>query len=354
MNPILRDILDLARWAPSGDNEQPWRFIITSDTSFIIRTDDACRDLYSKNAWPTYLSLGFLSETIALAAGTQGMEAQFTPDYTDAPKQVSIRVDLVSSKAAPDPLANFIKGRSVSRRRLSRRALHAEHKARLQAAVGDAVEIVWITGFKRRLALMKATLICAFIRLTIPETFPIHTKVLHWKTRFSEEGIPDAALGACEASLCLARFGFRHEKFMYFVNRYMGATIPSHIEMDILPHLFCGAHFYLKSSSDLKTPGDFVEYGRKVQRFWLTATSLGIQHQPNIATLAFSEFGRMNDPYTVYTPALRHAKTLSQIMDQQILEGSPAQVAWTGRLGYGPDAQSRSLRLPLDRLIISV
>jgi hypothetical protein len=353
MNPNLRAILELARWAPSGDNEQPWLFKITSETSFTIVMENACRDLYSKNAWPTYLSLGFLLETVSLAAGFHGWEAQFTPACANAPQRIEIIANLSPSNLPSDPLANFIKGRSVNRRMLSRRELLPEHKARLQAAVGNGADIIWVKGFTKRLALLRATLICALIRLTIPETFAIHTKVLHWKSRFSETGIPDGALGASPPSLCLARFGFRHEKLMYFFNRHMGATLPSHIEMDILPNLFCGAHFYLKSRTELKTPEDFISYGRKVQRLWLAATSLGIQHQPNIATLAFSEFGRTDDIFTTYKPALRHAKNLSILLDQIMPDTPPTFVYWTGRLGYGADAKSRSLRLPLDRLIIS-
>ena len=26
IDPVLENILDQARWAPSGDNNQPWRF----------------------------------------------------------------------------------------------------------------------------------------------------------------------------------------------------------------------------------------------------------------------------------------------------------------------------------------
>ncbi len=352
MNPILRDILDLARWAPSGDNEQPWRFKILSDTSFVIVTDNACRDLYSRNAWPTYLSLGVLVETVALSAQACGMTAKFNHDYSQAPHNIRIHVELTPSAATPDNLVNFIKGRSVNRRILSPRRLSEEHRNRLQAAVGEEFSIKWIKGSRSRWALLRATLLCAIIRLTIPETYAIHLRVLRWKSRFSETGIPDAALGASLPNLWLARFGFRHEKLMYFMNRHLGATIPSNIEMDILPNLFCGAHFYLQSSTEIKTPAEFVACGRKVQRLWLTATSLGIQHQPNIATLAFSEFGRTDDIFTTYKPALKNAKKLAALIDERVLETSPAYVAWLGRLGYGSDAKSRSVRLPLEKLII--
>ena len=349
----VRAILDTARWAPSGDNEQPWKFKLKSETSFDILIESSNRDLYSTNAWPTYLAVGCLLESIALASATQGMEARFDPDYSRAPELTSIQVTLIPSAAPVDPLTDFIKGRSVHRRVLSPRKLSQEHKNRLQAAVGDSTEIVWIESWHARMNMLKATLLSSFIRTTIPETFEIHNKAIHWNARFSETGMPDQAIGASKISLIMGKWVLKNQKRMLFLNRYLGGTVIPHIEMDLMPGIFCGAHFFLKSRTELKSVADFVEYGRKVQRLWLAATSLGIQQQPNIATLAFSEFGRTDVPFTKYAPALRQAKKLSSLIDRKVLENTPpTHVAWAGRLGYGAAAKSRSLRLPLDQLIV--
>ena len=34
----IEALLDLARWAPSGDNSQPWRFIVQGDRAVEIRS----------------------------------------------------------------------------------------------------------------------------------------------------------------------------------------------------------------------------------------------------------------------------------------------------------------------------
>jgi hypothetical protein len=36
MSSVMEHILDLARWAPSGDNTQPWRFEIRSERHLVI------------------------------------------------------------------------------------------------------------------------------------------------------------------------------------------------------------------------------------------------------------------------------------------------------------------------------
>ena len=37
---IVESILDHARWAPSGDNSQPWRFEVISDVHVVVHGFD--------------------------------------------------------------------------------------------------------------------------------------------------------------------------------------------------------------------------------------------------------------------------------------------------------------------------
>ena len=74
---VVRQILDLARWAPSGDNTQPWRFEIRSDSEILVHgydTRDHC--VYDLDGWASQLSHGALLETLALAATRFGCRAQ--------------------------------------------------------------------------------------------------------------------------------------------------------------------------------------------------------------------------------------------------------------------------------------
>ncbi|SFU47558.1 nitroreductase family protein [Nitrosospira multiformis] len=65
----IANILQLARWAPSGDNTQPWRFEIIDDCHLIIHafdTRDHC--VYDLDGHPSQISLGALLETLSIAA----------------------------------------------------------------------------------------------------------------------------------------------------------------------------------------------------------------------------------------------------------------------------------------------
>ena len=65
----LSNILDLARWSPSGDNTQPWRFEILDDKRIAIHGYDTREHvLYDLDGHASYMSHGALLETLRLAA----------------------------------------------------------------------------------------------------------------------------------------------------------------------------------------------------------------------------------------------------------------------------------------------
>ena len=76
----IRSILELARWAPSGDNTQPWRFEIVSDREILVHgydTRDSC--VYDLDGCASQLSHGALLETLSLAATRFGLRARVAP-----------------------------------------------------------------------------------------------------------------------------------------------------------------------------------------------------------------------------------------------------------------------------------
>ena len=58
---VMEQILDLARWAPSGDNTQPWRFEIIDALTVVVHGFDT-RDhvVYDLDGRPSQISLGAL------------------------------------------------------------------------------------------------------------------------------------------------------------------------------------------------------------------------------------------------------------------------------------------------------
>ena len=76
----VEEILDVARWAPSSDNAQPWRFhaSVGGDRDIDVLIQRANPNIYEyRNGEPTLISAGGLLENIDIAAPAFGLKASW-------------------------------------------------------------------------------------------------------------------------------------------------------------------------------------------------------------------------------------------------------------------------------------
>jgi len=348
----ITDILELGRWAPSGDNTQPWRFEVIDDHHMVIHaydTRDQC--VYDLDGHPSQIAHGALLETLAIAASAHALRVEFRrrPDSTET--HPIYEVDLIPDTIlAPDPLLPFVPQRSVQRRPMRTTPLTAAQKQALQDAVGNPYTVRWFEGGQRwRLA--KLMFDNAKLRLTLPEAYAVHRDIIEWQARFSEDKVPDQALGLDAMTLRLMRWVMASWQRVKFFNTYLAGHLTPRIELDLLPGLFCAAHFAILARRAPESIDDYVAAGRAVQRFWLTATGLGLQLQPEMTPLIFGRYVREGTQFSRMPGATETAAKLG-VRLAAILKDVPAShVAFLGRIGSGKAAYSRSLRLPVDQLV---
>ncbi|MFZ6734270.1 nitroreductase family protein [Undibacterium sp. Ji42W] len=357
MSP-LEYVLDKARWAPSGDNIQNWRFDIISDHAFIIRAFDT-RDtvVYDFEGRPSQMALGALLENISLAASHQRRHAEFlridSRGQLGNSRAIAYQVRLLPIDiCVPHPLAEMIEKRSVQRRALSTRDLQAGHERALEQAAGENFDICWFGGWHQRWKMAKLLWSNAKIRLTMPEAFPTHQKIIDWGKQFSTDRVPDQALGMDKIGLLLMRWAMHSWQRVNWMNRYMAGTWLPRLQLDLIPALFCARHFMIVAKQEPQTVEDFIAAGRSMQRLWLTATQLGIQLQPEMTPLIFSWYfkaGRScSDTAGIQEQMLYLQQSLATFCHPAVLKNT----SFMGRLGYGRQAQSRSLRLKLQDLCL--
>jgi len=355
MQPIpqpIADILEHARWAPSGDNTQPWRFEVIDDHHLVVHgfdTRDHC--VYDLDGHPSQIAHGALLETLAIAASAHGLRAEISrrPDSPDTHPDYS--VDLIPDSAlTPDPLLPQIRQRSVQRRPMRTTPLTAAQKQALQDAVGKLYTVRWFEGGAQRWQLAKLMFDNARLRLTMPEAYAVHREIIHWQARFSEDKVPDQALGLDAMTLRLMRWVMASWQRVRFFNTWLAGHLTPRIELDLLPGLFCAAHFAVVANKAPLTADDYVEAGRAVQRFWLTATNLGLQLQPEMTPVIFGRYVREGTPFSRMPGATDTAAKLGSRLGVIMKDVPVSQVAFLGRIGSGEAAYSRSLRLPVDRL----
>ncbi|MCM8612266.1 molybdopterin biosynthesis protein MoeY [Accumulibacter sp.] len=350
----LADILDFARWAPSGDNTQPWRFELVGPEHAVIHgfdTRDHC--VYDFSGRASQVSLGALLETITIAASGSGfvVSVQRRMHLPDTRPTFDVHLQAGAGVRA-DPLMDSIRVRSVQRRPLSTRPLRAEQKSALEAAVGPDHSVLWLECFADRLRMARLLFANAQIRLTMPEAYPVHRDIIEWGARFSEDRIPDQALGLDPVTTRAMRWAMQSWGRVDFLNRFMAGTLAPRIQLDLIPALACAAHFVIVARDEPQAVEHFVAGGRKVQRFWLTATHHGLQLQPAYTPLVFAAYVRAGVRFSVAPALWGQAVQLTARLQETIGVEHAGRAIFMGRLGFGSAARARSLRLPLDKLLV--
>jgi hypothetical protein len=95
----------------------------------------------------------------------------------------------------------------------------------------------------------------------------------------------------------------------------------------------------------------YVATGRAVQRFWLTATSLGLQLQPEMTPVIFSRYARDYRVFSRLTGAMETATHFGARLSALLHNDAVERAVFLGRIGNGRLAASRSLRLPTQKLL---
>jgi hypothetical protein len=350
---IVEQILDLARWAPSGDNTQPWRFEILGPQQVVVHGfDTRAHCVYDLDGHASQISLGALLETAAIAGTLHGwrMHASRRTDEPAERPTFDLRFD-ADPNLAVDPLAEAITRRSVQRRPMHLRRLSEEQTRELVASVGPGYRLCWFEGFAAKQRVARLLFRSAKLRLTMPEAYQVHRDIIEWDARFSADRVPDQALGASRPSLSLMRFAMQSWPRVRFFNKYLGGTWPPRLELDLVPALACAAHFVLVAPAPPTTTDDYVAAGRVVQRLWLTATSLGLVMQPEVTPLIFARYARAGTLFSAEPGLAEGAHDVRCRIDGLLSPSHATAALFMGRVGTGPVAQARSTRLPLQALL---
>jgi len=351
---LAYQILDMARWAPSGDNSQPWRFKITDDSHVVIHghdTRDHC--VYDLRGHASQLSQGILLETIAIAASGHGVQAHIQSRSGQPDTNPVFDIEFTNNPdTKPDPLLPHISRRMVQRRPMSTRPINNRERQLLEASVDSDSHIIWLESFRDRLRVARLLSRNGGLRLTLPEAFKTHSSIIQWDSDQSEDRIPAKAVGLDPVTTHLMRWAMGSWNRVDFLNRYMAGTLIPRIELDFLTGIACASHFIIMAKEPARTLDDFVAAGRSVQRFWLTCTRLGLQLQPEMTPLIFHSYVRNGIEFSSNQRSQKLAKKLAAQLEDIAAHEKIEHAVFMGRIGSGSTPTARSVRLPLDQLIL--
>ena len=352
-NSTLLRILERARWAPSGDNTQPWRFEIVDDGHLVVHGFDT-RDhvVYDLDGHASQLAVGALLETISIAATMEGLGCHIErrPDTPETHLLIDVHFETVE-RPVPDHLAPFIEKRVVQRRPMSTRPLTVDQKERLTAALPEGYSVVWFADWKERFSMARLMFDNAKVRLNIPEAYRVHKAVIEWGAQFSEDRIPSRAVGVDRFTEHVMRWAMDNWKRIEFLNKWMLGDLGPRIQLDLMPGILCAAHFTLLAPGPLRTIDDYLAAGRAMQRFWLTATSLGLYIQPEMTPVIFSRYHRAGLKFSAVTWATSTVAQLNDSLNSRLRGRNLDQLFFLGRLGISRQPNARSTRKGLAKLL---
>ncbi len=352
----LERILDLARWAPSGDNDQPWRFEVLADDHILVHGNDT-RDwcVYDLDGTSSQIAIGAMLETLRIAATAEGLRADCSvrPDSDETRPLIDVRL-VADAGIEPHPLLAYIKARVTQRKPFTTKPMVEVQKAALQDAVGDGFRVAWVEGKQSLGRMAKLLFHNAHIRLSTPEAYEVHKRNIEWGVQFSEERLPEQGIGLDLPTRKVMRWALGGTGArVRFLNRFLAGTWLPRLQMDWRTARNCAAHFVIVADRPLETLEDYLAGGAAMQRFWLQAAQLGLQFQPEMTPVIFSRYVSQGLTFTEVASEQALAGRLAQDLADLVPEAAdPARRVYMGRVGFGPTPESRSIRRPLESLYV--
>ncbi len=350
----LTRILELARWAPSGDNTQPWRFERVGPSEVVIHGfDTRTHCVYDLDGRWSQISLGALLETIDIAASAEGLVVASERDTSASDAEPIFRLNFRAVPSmATSPLVPMIQMRSVQRRSFKTRPLTPEQRQQMSDAVGPEYQIQWLEGFGLRLRTALLMFHAAKLRLTTHEAYAVHREVIEWNAQFSEDKVPDQSLGLDALTLLMMKLAMESWGRLRFFNRFLAGTWAPRIQLDLMPSIACAAHFVICARTPPDSVDDYVKAGRAMQRSWLTATLLGLQLQPEFTPLVFARYAREGRQFSTSPGSFGRAQDTAARLGALLGSDAAERAVVMGRIGTGLQPRSRSTRRSLADLTL--
>lgn len=348
----LTRILTAGNLAPSGENCQPWHFVVRGPTVEVHLLADRDQSAYSWGQRSSYMALGAAIENMVIAASVEHYRApvRYFPDPENRFHAATVTFVSEPSREA-DPLVSVISERVSNRKPYAKEPLAEKDRAALIGAAGEGGELKLI---EKREAIERLGRVGGTNEEVMLGNRDLHRfffSHVNWTKQEDEE----KKMGFYIKTLELpppARAMFRLMKHWPVMRALKALGVPRAVAAQNAA-LNASAAAIGALLIEGTEPVDFMEAGRAMERVWLTATARGLSLQPLTGVLFFKlliEHGE--DP--MFSPHER-AVILAAYEDAADTFGAHGKhVAFMFRIGRGPGPSARAIRFPLDEAVTIV
>lgn len=344
MSPDVEQILQAAILAPSGENCQPWRFVVKGDTIELWCRPERDRSPYNWGQRGTYMATGAALENLSLAAQARGYAADIA--YFPGTEYHVATITLTrDEEKGSDPLADFIAKRVSNRKPYRADALTSETIAALQRAADESGygHLKIVTERKGIEALAKIGSVNEGTMLANDSLHAFFFDHVSWTKAEDDRKKMGFFIDTLELPPP-ARLAFRLIRRPRIMRILRRLGFPKAVAaQNAATYAAAGAIGII--SGEGTTPLDFVRAGRALERIWLTATAQGLSMQPLAGTLflalslqAGETAGLADTDIKAITEA---SKELSRIADTE------KPVLFMFRIGRSEPPTARASRFPL-------
>jgi hypothetical protein len=339
MGSPLEALVFAATRAPSGDNTQPWRFVVDETAKRIDVELDESRDLSPMNSGQRMarIAIGAAVETLLRTARDNGWEARLE-DPPDPATIASVR--LFGEVPATVAISQTVAARTTNRRVYDGRQLPSSVISRLgqEILAVSGVRAHWLVDLAQREALAEVVAAADALMFGLA----IMRRAFLANVRF--DAAPDAqveeglSLASLELSflerLALRPIGSLPDWLFNYGGALRGFKAKAR---KLMTH---SSGVCLVSASDDEAATD-VSVGRVVQKAWLSLTELGLAAQPMMSLPVLHNFVQYDaclDQYVLLRDQVAHLVQSFRAAAPVVGDGRPAFLL---RFGYAPPPSGR-------------
>jgi hypothetical protein len=348
MKEIIKEILESAIYAPSGENNQPWKFRLKDNGINVFNVPERDTSLYNFRQQGLFVAHGALLENILITSSALGYKADINtfPDNENSNHVANIILN--KTEIRDEPLYPFIRKRATNRKPYYPDPLTNKEKAVLLELNRLGYGRVVLLEDQKTVKEL-ADVLCINERMVF-ENYHLHRfffEHMRWTEKEALEKRDGMYLKTMELpppAVILFKLVFKRWRLVKIlgVSRFIARQTKK---------MYLAAPAIGIITIDGDSSEDFLAGGRLMQRVWLEATRIGLSLHPSAGTIFFIQRvlkGATEDFTQKNVEMIKHVhqKLVSAF------ELHDETIAFLFRIGRSDPPSAYSPRLSLDQLII--